>query len=146
MSPWSLYAQTGWRRPGPQSICQEPKVLDAIHTYTYDPGWPGFLEYCERRIGNQLERPRLQDCWELFMACYPDEIRIHTSEGERYRKGWLVLGGEWFVQVEPDCKLKLTHARSGKACPGWLETSPEEHLAALRAWHGEEAFRRALEC
>lgn len=45
----TIYQQTGWRRPGEQTICQNFDVLTRVTEYDFDLGDPDFAAYCERR-------------------------------------------------------------------------------------------------
>lgn len=71
---WTVTGQTGWRRPGPAYLCQDPNVLRSVRVYTYDGTAPGFADYCLTRLGvsplagvlTPLVRAGFQDAWDLW--------------------------------------------------------------------------------
>lgn len=90
----TIFEQTGWRRPHPQTILQDTATLMRIYEFDYNLSDPGFVRYFESRTGvmisrmdcgwqrtrqlldaaaeepdpvHQITRCRLQDCWELYL-------------------------------------------------------------------------------
>lgn len=51
----TLMEQTGWKRPMPQSICQDSEVLLRITEYSYDIQNQGFIRYLADRTGILLD-------------------------------------------------------------------------------------------
>ncbi len=49
MKAKTIYQQTGWRRPGPQTICQDFDALVRVSEYDFDLNDPEFSRYCEQR-------------------------------------------------------------------------------------------------
>lgn len=96
----SIFEQTGWKRPHPQTICQEHEVLLKIREYDFDKTDRKFLDYVKSRTGivpfpryfdmndkNILDSKarriffgRLQDAWELYRA--ENRIEVHASKFE----------------------------------------------------------------
>jgi hypothetical protein len=87
----TIYEQTGWKRPFPQMICQDPEVLLKITEFDFDLDNEGFIDYFISRTGimygysddpelaeqllmsddppryQKIVKGRLQDCWELYL-------------------------------------------------------------------------------
>ncbi len=80
-----LERSTGWRRPGPNAICQEWDVLMRVSIFNYNLDAPGFYEYCRARVGwgvsteklledlHPVNRAKVQDLWELFTGAVPPD-------------------------------------------------------------------------
>ena len=82
----TVYEQTGWKRPYPETICQDLDAQLKITEYDYDMMNPEFVAYVKARIGyclvvgdflasdakedddqwKKITRAKIQDCWELF--------------------------------------------------------------------------------
>ncbi|GHV50274.1 hypothetical protein FACS1894216_02170 [Synergistales bacterium] len=45
----SIYDQTGWKRPYPQTILMDTDILQKVTEHDFDIMAPGFEEYAERR-------------------------------------------------------------------------------------------------
>jgi len=96
MSEKSIEQQTGWKRPHPFMILQEPALLVKITKFNYDLEDMQFVRYFESRTGIRITacecgweevkkhwanhnldlkvdtahwsgtRARIQDCWEIY--------------------------------------------------------------------------------
>ena len=53
----TIEGQTGWKRPYPKAICQDPEILESVTAFTYDIHDDAFVDYFESR-----------SCWSLRKA------------------------------------------------------------------------------
>lgn len=65
----SIQQQTGWTRPFPKQILQDPALLVKVTEYDYDLGDRAFLEYFIGRTGILIG---CEDNWELAEKLYFD--------------------------------------------------------------------------
>jgi hypothetical protein len=54
----SIEQQTGWKRPYPQTICQELDVLERVTQFDYDLGDVAFQRFIQSRCGIYLAAPK----------------------------------------------------------------------------------------
>lgn len=102
----TIFEQTGWRRPYPQTLCMRYETLCKITEYDYDLSDAGFVDYARRRgcmngvfrEGSAL-REYVRDHWrtqEGFLS--DDRIGITHAQlyrGDRYKYTREELLGNW---------------------------------------------------
>lgn len=95
----SIEQQTGWKRPYPQMICQDPEVRLAIREFDYDLNNPEFVKYYKSRTGVQIDQFSCPRAWDSFKSV---ELNPNCIVGEthlRLMRGALQDCWELFTQT-----------------------------------------------
>lgn len=124
----SMQAQTGWRRPHAQTVCQDWVVLGKLRFFVYELT-AEFMDYCDRRMGLDLRRcecgferareifaptavhapgsyhrcsqARFHDLWELFTTAPALVGGVPLAE-EPSRMRWAARNRERLLTMAPE--------------------------------------------